>query len=197
MIVARISAGLFMGAIGHMAFGGVWADDVADRLAACRAVSDADQELACYRRLTDDLTGTAATAPQSDRGGEPQADAPAAKAPPQPQAKPRKSAEDPPRSAPSRKPARQEPARQRQARPDTGTQQSPSMIQSRITDYRKDASGRFVFLLENGQIWRETSASNLRKAGRPGPVRIEPGALGSQSLYVEGWSGVGKVERIR
>ncbi len=74
----------------------------------------------------------------------------------------------------------------------------PEEVTSAITETFTDATRRRVFLLENGQIWREGSNSSLRGRIRLGSIAtISRGGVGGFRLRVEGRTGFMSVNRIR
>ncbi|HLT91260.1 MAG TPA: hypothetical protein VKZ85_09970 [Woeseiaceae bacterium] len=69
----------------------------------------------------------------------------------------------------------------------------------RIVDVSYDARGFGTFRMEDGQVWRETTAAPERKrlaAGRPYTGRIVRGTLGGYRLHVDGVRWMMKVQRI-
>lgn len=74
----------------------------------------------------------------------------------------------------------------------------PEEVTSPITETLVDATQRRVFLLENGQIWREGNNSSLRGRVRVGSIAtVSRGGLGGFRLRVEGRTGFISVSRIR
>jgi hypothetical protein len=70
-----------------------------------------------------------------------------------------------------------------------------------VREFSRTARGRAVFVLDNGQIWRQLDADDVRVM-EPDPggvlrVTIERGALGSYHLAVEGRNGMIRVRRIQ
>jgi hypothetical protein len=61
--------------------------------------------------------------------------------------------------------------------------------------------GKAVFILDNGQVWRQIDA-DITQVRDPSPnermkVRIEEGAMGSYNLMIEGRTGMVKVTRLK
>ncbi|MBC2776123.1 hypothetical protein [Parasphingopyxis marina] len=74
----------------------------------------------------------------------------------------------------------------------------PEEVTSPITETLVDSTRRRVFLLENGQIWREGNNSSLRGRIRVGSIAtVSRGGLGGFRLRVEGRTGFISVSRIR
>ena len=64
--------------------------------------------------------------------------------------------------------------------------------------YVQQATSRFVFVLENGQIWKQTQLSSFKGTPKPGmAVTISDGAIGGYRLKIEGKSGIIGVQRIK
>lgn len=74
-------------------------------------------------------------------------------------------------------------------------------ISAVVVEYAKNAHGKSLFILDNGQVWKQidgdTSELYYREADGPMKVKIEKAFLGSFSLYVEGKSGKLKVRRVK
>jgi hypothetical protein len=74
-------------------------------------------------------------------------------------------------------------------------------ISSNVLEFARTSRGLSVFILENGQIWRQlegdTSVVRDPPAGQPMKVTIENGFLGSFNLTIEGRHGLIKVTRIK
>lgn len=74
----------------------------------------------------------------------------------------------------------------------------PERVIATVADLFTDGRRRRVFLLDNGQLWRETSHSNYRGQIEEGSrVTIEEGLLSGYRLTVEGGAGFFGVRRIR
>ncbi|WP_299321995.1 hypothetical protein [Parasphingopyxis sp.] len=74
----------------------------------------------------------------------------------------------------------------------------PTEVTSNIVETFTDSTRRRVFLLENGQMWREGSNSSLRGRIRVGSsATISRGGIGGYRLRVEGRTGFISVSRIR
>ena len=76
-----------------------------------------------------------------------------------------------------------------------------SSITSNVLEFARTSRGLSVFILENGQIWRQlegdTSVVRDPPAGQPMKVTIENGFLGSYNLTIEGRHGLIKVTRLK
>ncbi|MEO1170393.1 MAG: hypothetical protein AAFW97_16940 [Pseudomonadota bacterium] len=74
----------------------------------------------------------------------------------------------------------------------------PEEVTSNIVETFIDGTRRRVFLLENGQIWREGNNSSLRGRIRVGSsATVSRGGIGGYRLRVEGRTGFISVTRIR
>jgi hypothetical protein len=76
-----------------------------------------------------------------------------------------------------------------------------SEISATVTEFAKNAYGKSIFILDNGQVWRQldadtTEVSAPRKGGAM-KVTIKKAMMGSFSLTVEGRNGIVKVRRIK
>lgn len=72
------------------------------------------------------------------------------------------------------------------------------VVNSTVTAVRKEPRGAITFALANGQVWRTTSAGNMRyELKRGDQVSLSEGLLGSYRARVEGRLGVLGVRRIR
>ena len=69
-------------------------------------------------------------------------------------------------------------------------------ISSAVVSVDKDAYGKRIFELENGQVWRQTESDHFR--AKPGDVvEVRHGTFGSYKLSVDGesyWTRVRRVE---
>ncbi len=74
-------------------------------------------------------------------------------------------------------------------------------ITSSVLEFARTSRGLSVFILENGQIWRQlegdTSVVRDPAPGAPMKVTIENGFLGSYNLTIEGRHGLIKVTRLK
>lgn len=74
-------------------------------------------------------------------------------------------------------------------------------VTATVLEFAKTVRGRAVFILENGQVWRQLDA-DITQVRDPSPdekmkVRIEIGAIGSYNLMIEGRNGLIKVMRLK
>ena len=73
-------------------------------------------------------------------------------------------------------------------------------ITALVREFSKTARGQAVFVLDNGQTWRQLDADDLRVMDpEPGGVlrvTIERGAFGSYNLVIDGRNGMIRVRRI-
>ena len=74
-------------------------------------------------------------------------------------------------------------------------------ITAAVVEFAKNPRGRSVFILDNGQVWRQLDADGTEvRDPAPGTtmkVTIETGALGSYNLTIEGRNGLIKVSRLK
>ena len=74
-------------------------------------------------------------------------------------------------------------------------------ISSPVLEFAKTPYGKAVFILENGQVWRQLDADSSNvlepRAGTKMKVTIEVGVFGSYNLSVEGRNGIVKVTRLK
>jgi hypothetical protein len=74
-------------------------------------------------------------------------------------------------------------------------------LTANVIEFAKTVRGKSVFILDNGQVWRQLDA-DITQVRDPRPdermkVRIETGAMGSYDLMIEGRNGMIKVTRLR
>lgn len=76
-----------------------------------------------------------------------------------------------------------------------------TQITDTVLEFAKTARGKAVFILENGQIWRQLDADGTDvqppPRGTTMKVTVETGALGSYNLTIEGRNGLVKVSRLK
>ena len=81
-------------------------------------------------------------------------------------------------------------------RPDEITQ-----IRATVLELAKTARGRAIFILDNGQTWRQIDGddTDVRELlpGKTTKVTIETGFLNSYNLTIEGRNGLIKVRRLK
>jgi len=73
----------------------------------------------------------------------------------------------------------------------------PDRIQTRIEGEFKGWDGDEIFLLENGQVWRQTDNDKFYMPLDSPEVTIQKGMFGSYFLSVEGFGSRCKVRRVR
>ena len=70
-----------------------------------------------------------------------------------------------------------------------------------VVELGRTARGRALFVLDNGQVWRQLDADSSEVQdpvpGKAMKVTIEKGALESYNLTVDGRAGLTKVRRVR
>jgi len=74
-------------------------------------------------------------------------------------------------------------------------------ITATVIEFAKTGRGKAVFVLDNGQVWRQLDADGTEvpypPSGKPMKVTIETGFLGSYNLLLEGRNGLIKVTRLK
>ena len=75
-------------------------------------------------------------------------------------------------------------------------------ISATVIEFAKTPrNGKAVFILDNGQVWRQLDADIAQvrdpSTDEPMKVRIEIGAIGSYNLMIEGRNGFIKVRRLK
>ena len=74
-------------------------------------------------------------------------------------------------------------------------------ISDGVLEFAKTARGKAIFILENGQVWRQIDGDSTDvRAPAPGSkmrVTIETGALNSYNLTIDGRQGLIKVNRLK
>ena len=78
-------------------------------------------------------------------------------------------------------------------------QSTPKRVEGVIVEARRDPLGYWIFTLDNGQVWKEASKSQLRETNRLVNRRavIKKGLLGSWHIKIQGIGSSGRVVRIR
>lgn len=76
-----------------------------------------------------------------------------------------------------------------------------TQISATVTEFAKTQRGRAIFILDNGQIWRQLDADGTElpypPAGTTMKVTIEKGWIGSYNLTIAGRNGLVKVSRMK
>ena len=76
-----------------------------------------------------------------------------------------------------------------------------TQISDGVLEFAKTARGKAVFILENGQVWRQIDGDATDvwapPAGTQMKVTIEVGALSSYNLTIDGRKGLIKVRRLK
>ena len=76
-----------------------------------------------------------------------------------------------------------------------------NQITSTVIEFALTPRGKALFVLENGQVWRQLDADDTRvlepDPGRPMKVTIEIGFMESYNLLIEGRRGLIKVRRLK
>ena len=85
--------------------------------------------------------------------------------------------------------------------PKPGAPPEITEISGKVIEYAKNAHGKSLFILDNGQVWKQIDGDTTelfhRESDGQMSVRIEKAMFGSFSLYVEGKSMKVKVRRIK
>ena len=76
-----------------------------------------------------------------------------------------------------------------------------TQITSTVLEFATTARGKALFVLENGQVWRQLDADDARvhppDPGKPMKVTIEIGFMDSYNLLIEGRRVLVKVRRLK
>lgn len=76
-----------------------------------------------------------------------------------------------------------------------------SKISGKVVEFAKNALGRSVFILDNGQVWKQIEGDSTevyqRAADGDMSVTIEKAMFGSFSLRIDGRTGIIKVRRVK
>ncbi len=68
-----------------------------------------------------------------------------------------------------------------------GAQEEIDAIESTLVRAREGSYGKWVFVLENGSVWRQIDSERLSRTPRAGmEIRVRQGAIGSYLLSVAG-----------
>ena len=74
-------------------------------------------------------------------------------------------------------------------------------ISASVTDYAKTPFGKFIVVLDNGQVWRqldsETGVAHFQKEAKDNKVLISRGILGSYNLKINDQNSTFKVKRLK
>jgi len=157
--------------------------DLASQLAACRAVEDCAERMACYDAITLDGADAAAPAPQS---------LPAPDA--QPAAAPSPAVR--PVATPSPEELFGKSAAEAQRSISTSAGNAPlDELEATITDLREIARERVLVTLDNGQHWRQTAHSSLILSVGD-QIVIRPASMGSYKLTKGDGKRTMRVQRV-
>jgi hypothetical protein len=76
-----------------------------------------------------------------------------------------------------------------------------TQITAIVLELAKTARGRSIFILDNGQVWRQLDGDDTDvqdpRPGKPMKVAIETGILGNYNLTIEGSSALIRVRRAK
>lgn len=85
--------------------------------------------------------------------------------------------------------------------PETKEPGELTQISATVVELAKTARGKALFVLDNGQVWRQLDADGTEvlfpDPGQTLKVTIEVGFLGSYNLTIEGRNGLIKVTRLK
>lgn len=88
-----------------------------------------------------------------------------------------------------------------QLAPKPGAPKEITEISAKVLEFAQNARGKSIFVLDNGQVWRQidgdTTELYYREADGPMQVTIEKGMLGSFSLTIQGKTASVKVRRVK
>jgi hypothetical protein len=74
-------------------------------------------------------------------------------------------------------------------------------ISAQVIEFAKTPLGKSIFILDNGQVWRQLDSDQAdvyrRSSEGPMQVRIEKAAMGSYSLFIDGTKRMIKVRRLK
>ncbi|HEY2835126.1 MAG TPA: hypothetical protein VGI89_01060 [Rhizomicrobium sp.] len=76
---------------------------------------------------------------------------------------------------------------------------TPERVVAEISDFQKDAAGRFTISLTNGQVWQQVAGDTTAAQYGPGRthgVTISRGSLGSYDLRFNDRNAIFKVRRV-
>lgn len=86
-------------------------------------------------------------------------------------------------------------------KPAPAPQAEVAQLSAVVQEFSKTTHGRAVFVLDNGQTWRQLDADDVvvrePDPGKPLNVTISRGMFGSYNLAIEGRNGVVKVRRLQ
>ncbi len=76
-----------------------------------------------------------------------------------------------------------------------------TQLTATVTDFAKTPRGKSIFILDNGQVWRQLDSDTDEvfepASGKPMKVTIEVGSFGGYNLSIEGRNGIIKVRRLK
>jgi hypothetical protein len=161
------------------------ADEARAMLDACRSVANDAERLACYDRAAERLLSQPVA-----RAAPPPAPAPAPTPAPAPSAAPDTPAPTAPAApvaagsaataAASAASAEENFGRERQiAYEETKRTRAVGELRATITDIETRIDGLMTFMLDNGQVWRQTRPDSKFSVKSGDPILIQPASLGS------------------
>ena len=164
--------------VGFLAgIGGANAQDLATGLVQCREINDDDDRLDCFDNLARGLNAQSVVAA-----------APVPEAPPEPELteEERFGMDDLPKAQKEKREKREK----------------TKSITAQVLDIARNGRGKYVVILENGQIWRQLNADTTKlrvssKGAEGATVEIKRKTFGGHSLRLDGDNRSIKVERIK
>jgi len=76
------------------------------------------------------------------------------------------------------------------------SESEPTIIQGRVTECKKDASNKWYFVFDNGQVWKQRSNARLSNRECDFPVTITKDAFGYK-MQIDGEGKKIRIGRIR
>lgn len=165
----------------------VAAQEPAD-FARCNAIDDATERLACY----DTVSGRTMPSAEPAAAAEPKA-APAPAAVSEPAATP-----EPAAAAVDAKPVTDltdEVGEEQLDRPDRPTEE-PTLVRGTVTDCKRDASDKYYFYFDNGQVWKQKNSARMQRRSCFFGVTIEKDFFGYK-MRIDGEKSEIRISRVR
>lgn len=150
-------------------------EEVLQEVARCAEAADAGERLRCFEAAASRAKALLAAPPAADAGRR-QLEAFGLPQPPPPATRPEQFGKPQPRP------------------------EELQGIEAMATEFARTARGKALFVLDNGQVWRQIDSDGAQVTTVPQrafKVTIERGAFGSYNLTMEGRNGLIKVTRIR
>jgi hypothetical protein len=166
----------------------------AEALQRCSAIEDNEARLRCFDGLTETPDPIVAPPPEEVRPEAPPAQPVDRLTPPGDAAAPAPA----PASAPAPAPAAAAAGDEQFGREQVVREDDPERLIAHIAGDFDGWSGDTLFVLDNGQVWRQAEFGRLRYRGPANPeVTIKKGFFGSYRLTVEGTNRWIRVKRVK